>query len=131
MCFPLPPEAGREDGHEHRAQLLDRGHAQQAPDVRGHGLHTRPPGDGGDQLEDVLIAQVVGGQEDILGPPDIGAAQPPPQHTHGITAAPQGQDRHLRLQHETGDILHRTHRTADTAATAATTSFRHAPSPCP
>ena len=124
----LLPEAGGERGHEHRAQLLDRNHAQQALDMHGRGLHTYPLGDGGGQREQILIAQVVGGQEGVLRSPGIGAAQPPPQHTHG-TAAHRGQDRHLRLQHETGDLLHRTRRTADT--TTATSSFRHASTLCP
>ena len=125
----LPPEAGGEGGHEHRAQLLDRGHAQQAPDVRGRGLHAHPPGDGGGQREKALVTQVVGGQEGVLGPPGIGAVQPPPQHTHGTAAAHRGDVGHLRLPHETGDLLHRTRRTADT--TTATSSFRHASTLCP
>ena len=83
----LLPETGREDGHEHRTQPPDRDHAQQALDVRGRGLHPHPPRNGGDQREQILVVQVIGGQEGVLGPPGIGAVQPPPQHTHGITVA--------------------------------------------
>ena len=99
---------GGEGGHKHRAQLLDRGHAQQAPDVRGRGLHPHPPGDGGGQREQILVVQVIGGQENILRPLGIAPAQPPPQHAHGTAAAHWEDVGPLRLPHETADILHRT-----------------------
>ena len=102
------PEAGGEGGHEHWVQLLDRDHAQQAPDVRGHRPHPHPPGDGGGQREQILVVQVIGGQENILRPLGIAPAQPPPQHAHGTAAAHWEDVGPLRLPHETADLLHRT-----------------------
>ena len=75
--------------------------------MRGRGLHTHPPGDGGGQREQILVVQVIGGQKGVLGPPGIAPAQPPPQHTHGITAAQQRTDGRARLPHKTADPNHR------------------------
>ena len=67
-----------------------------------------PPGDGGGQREQILVVQVIGGQENILRPLGIAPAQPPSQHAHGTAAAHWEDVGPLRLPHETGDLLHRT-----------------------